>query len=82
MRTVSISEFKSKCLGMVDEVARTGETLVLTKRGREVARVVPVEPPASLLHTVEVLVSDDELVAPTGEAWDVDRADLAEPPSL
>ena len=77
MRTVSISEFKSKCLGMVDEVARTGEVIVLTKRGEVIARVVPAEPPASLLHSVEVLVSDDELVSPSGDVWDADRDQLA-----
>jgi prevent-host-death family protein len=33
------SEFKAKCLAMLDEVASTGEVIVVTKRGRAVARV-------------------------------------------
>lgn len=39
---VAISEFKAKCLGMVDDIAATGRAITLTKRGQAVARVVPV----------------------------------------
>jgi len=42
MKTVKISEFKAKCLDILDRVARTGETLVITRRGRPLARVLPV----------------------------------------
>ena len=38
---VPVSEFKAKCLGLFDRVDRGGETIVVTKRGRVVARVVP-----------------------------------------
>jgi prevent-host-death family protein len=56
------SEFKAKCLALLDEVAETREPLVVTKRGKAVARVVPAEEPPSLRGTVEFLISDDELV--------------------
>jgi prevent-host-death family protein len=42
MTTVKISEFKAKCLEILDRVARTGETLVITRRGKPLARVLPV----------------------------------------
>ncbi len=61
-RSIAASEFKAKCLALLDEVARTHETLVVTKRGKAVARVVPVEEPDSLVGTFEQLCSDDELV--------------------
>jgi prevent-host-death family protein len=35
------SEFKAKCLRLLDEVAESGHSLVITKRGRPVARVTP-----------------------------------------
>jgi len=38
-REISATEFKAKCLSLLDEVARTGESLVVTKRGKPVARV-------------------------------------------
>ncbi len=41
VRTISASEFKAKCLGLMDEVAETGEEIVITKRGNPVARLVP-----------------------------------------
>jgi prevent-host-death family protein len=40
--TVAASEFKAKCLRLLDRVEEEGETLVITKRGRPVAKVIPV----------------------------------------
>jgi prevent-host-death family protein len=41
MRSIPISEFKAKCLRLVEEVRRTGEPIELTKRGKAVAVVNP-----------------------------------------
>lgn len=41
-RTIPAGEFKAKCLALLDEVAETGEELVVTKRGKPVARVAPL----------------------------------------
>ncbi|MEX1104116.1 MAG: type II toxin-antitoxin system Phd/YefM family antitoxin, partial [Dehalococcoidia bacterium] len=41
-RTMPAGEFKAKCLALLDEVAETGEELVVTKRGKPVARVAPL----------------------------------------
>ena len=41
MRTVKASEFKAKCLKIMDEVAATGEPVVITKYGVPVAQLVP-----------------------------------------
>lgn len=66
-RSIPASEFKAKCLALLDRVAETREPLVITKRGKAVARVEPVEPPPSLVGTARQLVSDDELVEPLYE---------------
>jgi len=71
-RTIPASEFKAKCLALLDEVAETKETLVVTKRGKPVVRVVPADEPASLRGTVTYLVSDDELIKPLYEDWEPD----------
>jgi prevent-host-death family protein len=42
-RTVAISELKAHCLRLVDEVARRRSELVITKRGKPIARVVPLD---------------------------------------
>lgn len=41
MKMISATEFKAKCLHLLDDVQRTGEDLVISKRGKPVARVVP-----------------------------------------
>jgi prevent-host-death family protein len=41
MRTIPAGEFKAKCLGLMDEVQATGETVVVTKRGKVVAWLTP-----------------------------------------
>lgn len=73
MTEISASSFKARCLALLDEVAESGSELTVTKRGRPVARVVPVEPGGSLAGTVRFLVDEDELLAPVGESWDADR---------
>lgn len=37
--TISASEFKAKCLRLLDEIAEQGNTVVVTKRGRPIAKV-------------------------------------------
>lgn len=44
-RIVKASEFKATCLKLMDEVAATGETITVTKNGRPVAELRPVERP-------------------------------------
>jgi prevent-host-death family protein len=39
---VSASEFKAKCLSLLDEVYDSGRELVISKHGRAVAKLVPV----------------------------------------
>lgn len=73
-RQIAISRFKAQCLGLLKEIAHTGEELVITKRGEPLARVQPVRDAPSLLGSVEYLVSDEELIAPVGEAWEAERA--------
>jgi antitoxin (DNA-binding transcriptional repressor) of toxin-antitoxin stability system len=55
---------------MLDEVAATGEEIVVTKRGRAVARVVSAETPSSLRGSVSFNVSEEELIEPLDVDWD------------
>lgn len=45
MVTVPATEFKAKCLELMDRVAERRESFVITKRGKAVAQLVPVDPP-------------------------------------
>jgi prevent-host-death family protein len=44
MARVPATEFKAKCLELMDRVAERRETYVITKRGRAVAKLVPADP--------------------------------------
>jgi prevent-host-death family protein len=45
VRTIKASEFKAKCLALMDEVERTGEPVLVTKNGRPVAELRPYAGP-------------------------------------
>lgn len=70
---IQASEFKAKCLALMDEVAETGRVIVITKNGKPVAELRPHRPPraASLIGLqkdgVEIL---GDIVSPLGtEPW-------------
>lgn len=71
-RNVPAGEFKAHCLGLLDQVARTGEILIVTKRGRPVAKICPLsdEEPVSLRKSVRY---HEDIVASLDEEWDVER---------
>jgi prevent-host-death family protein len=71
-RTVSAAEFKAHCLALLDEVGATRETLVVTKRGKPVARVVPIEEGERKPLRGSVRYHGD-IVAPIDEPWDALR---------
>lgn len=41
-RSISASDFKARCLGLLDEVQDTGVEVIITKHGKPVARLVPI----------------------------------------
>ena len=45
MKTVLISEFKAKCIGLLKSVQKTKEPILVTLRGKPIARVEPVVEP-------------------------------------
>ena len=69
-RILTATHFKAQCLALLDEVAETGESLTITKHGRPVARIDPVQPLASLRGSVTFATSDEDLIAPLPEQWD------------
>ena len=70
---INASDFKARCLAILEEVSRTGERVVILKRGRPVAELVPPTPVESgfpqdtLQRTVTIL---GDVVAPAVEATD------------
>lgn len=72
MKSIGAGKFKDVCLKVLDEVAASRTSVVITKRGRPVAKLVPVAQPArktSLAGSVLKEVGDP---FGTGERWDAD----------
>ena len=44
METVAISQFKATCLSLIERVRKTGQPLLVTKRGAPIAQVLPPPP--------------------------------------
>lgn len=68
MQTImKASEFKAKCLAVMDEIARTGTSVVVTKNGVPVAEMHPIGRPRKTTaigwHRGQIRQSDD-LIAP------------------
>jgi prevent-host-death family protein len=75
MKTIKAGEFKAKCLKMMDEVARTGEPYVITKKGKPVAQLAPLPHKRKSLYGAlkgQVVIQGD-IVGPIGDAWDVEK---------
>ena len=74
-RIVKASEFKAKCLALIDEVAASGETLVITKNGKPLAELVPhksEKPEKKSLRGVwkdKVTITGD-IISPLDVEWD------------
>lgn len=68
-RTMKASEFKAKCLSVLDEVQNSRATIVLTKRGRPVAQIGPVrQKPKALFGAMRgSVVFEGDIVSPV---WD------------
>lgn len=67
-------QFKAVCLRVLDEVAESRRPVTITKRGRPVARLVPVEPPPPLFGALSGTVSHyDDLISPVDDEWDALR---------
>ena len=76
-RTMKASEFKAKCLKLMDEVAESGEEIVITKNGRPVSRLAPYRKkpkPWFGRDRGKIRILGD-IVSPMPAEWFTERAD-------
>jgi prevent-host-death family protein len=71
---IPAGEFKAKCLKVLDEVQRQRKQFVITKRGKPVAMLVPVNERresiiGSMKRTMEIL---GDIIAPIDVKWNAD----------
>jgi len=73
--------FKAECLHLMDEVARTGQPVIITKHGKAVAQLAPMpaQPESQfgyMKNTVKIL---KDVIAPIDVAWGALSADDEHP---
>ena len=70
-RTINASEFKATCLRLMDEVAETGEEIVIGKNGEPVARLVPYRERSGLWfgRDRDIIQIKGDIVSPMPDEW-------------
>jgi len=71
-KTVPAGEFKTHCLALLDKVARTRQPLIVTKRGKPVAKVVPTDTNKSRNLRGSVRFHGN-IVGPILDKWDIEQ---------
>jgi len=75
MKTIGITKFKAYALKIIDQVAKSKESLVITKRGKPVAELIPFirsEQKPIPGKLADALVFEENIVDPIGdEMWEV-----------
>ena len=79
-KTIAAGEFKAKCLHLLDEVAEGRASLVITKRGKPVAKLVPIDAPepvdifGCMAGTIRIL---GDIVSPLDDIeWNADAENV------
>lgn len=75
---VPAGEFKARCLQLMEQVHTTRQPIVITKRGKPIAQLVPVdeEIPSIFGRMRGTLTIHGDIVAPTGEEWHAQKGIL------
>ena len=73
-RAIGAGEFKTHCLKLIDRVNQSKQPITITKHGKPMAKLTPVEDETYSLfgcleNTVEI---KGDIVEGTGEVWEVD----------
>ena len=74
VKTIAAGKFKDVCLKTLDDVARTRTPVVITKRGRPVAMLVPYVAPMTSRSLAGSVVREVGDPYGTGERWDADTS--------
>ncbi|MGH6886040.1 MAG: type II toxin-antitoxin system Phd/YefM family antitoxin [Geminicoccales bacterium] len=75
---IPAGEFKARCLKLMDQVRATRRPIVITKRGKPVARLVPMEEelPSIFGRMRGTVTIHGDIVGPTGEEWHAQKGIL------
>jgi prevent-host-death family protein len=77
-KTVPAGVFKAQCLHLMDEVQETGVSLVVTKRGKPVVKLVPATPEAKPFRSLYGRTKGSmtilgDIISPLPNEWEADQ---------
>ena len=74
-RTINASDFKAKCLALIDQVADTGDPIVITKNGKPLVKLVPHRVPkrSPLGVWKDKVIIKGDIISPIEVEWDALR---------
>jgi len=70
MKTMAISQFKAQALKILDQVAQDHENIIITKRGKPLAQIIPFQEPSSSAQSgklSDMLIFEEDILSPLGE---------------
>ena len=72
MEKIPISEFKAKCLGILEEVYRKKKRIIITKRGQPIVEVRAIDMAEEKVPLKDTLVFMEDIISPVAEEdWEV-----------
>ncbi len=72
--TIGAGDFKAKCLQLLDDVAAHRQSLIITKRGKPVAKLVPIPPETELFGALAgSILAETDIVTPVDTEWEAAR---------
>ena len=68
---IAAGEFKAKCLQLLNDVAEQRGTLVITKHGKPVAKLIPVAPEQRVFGALKgSVIEEQDIVSPINADWE------------
>lgn len=75
MKTLAAAKFKAQCLALIDDVAQTREPIVITKHGKPLVKLVPIDSTKDVdykpLKGLATYIGD--IVSPIDEEWEATK---------
>jgi prevent-host-death family protein len=75
MESLSVSEFKSKCLSILQDVNKQKKRVVITKRGKPIAEVIPADPGEKEIPLKDTVIFMGDIISPVAPSHPTPEAD-------
>ena len=67
MESLSVSKFKATCLAVLQDVSKQKKRVLITKRGKPIAEVIPYDPDKKEIPLEDTIIFMDDIISPVAE---------------